>query len=75
MQSLSMNLVYLFILLIEIEICLKVLKNTLSWMKLNINIQEKTSQREPMSNIGSQIISFNQIYTNLNSFKLKVRNL
>ena len=48
---------------IDILIHLKVLKNTLSSMKLNSKIQEKTSQRNALSNIGSQIISFHKIQT------------
>ena len=51
----------IFILFIYILIYLKVLKNTLCSIKLYTKIQEKTSQRKPTSNIGSQTISFYEI--------------
>ena len=51
----------IFILFIYILIYLKVLKNTLCSIKLFTKIQEKTSQRKPTSNIGSQTISFYEI--------------
>ena len=51
----------IFILFINILIYLNILKNTLSSMKLNT--EEKTSQRKPTANIGSQIISFHEIQT------------
>ena len=46
----------MFILFINISIYLKVLKNTLSPMKLKIEILKMRSQRKPMSNLVSQII-------------------
>ena len=52
-----------FISFIDILIYSKVLKNTLSSIKLNTKIQEKLSQRKLTLNIGSQINSFYEIQT------------
>ena len=53
----------IFISFIDIIIYSKVLKNTLSSMKLKNKFQEKTSQRKPTSNIVCQIILFYELQT------------